>query len=41
MSFSKLESLPNEILIDTFEKYIHGLDIFVVLVDQLNITLCQ
>ena len=31
MSFSKLESLPNEILIDIIEKYINGVDVLVAL----------
>ena len=36
MVLSKLESLPNEILIDIFEKYINGVDILVAFSHQLN-----
>ena len=36
MSVSKLESLPNEILIDIFEKYLNGIDILVAFAFQLN-----
>ncbi|CAF1389254.1 unnamed protein product [Rotaria sordida] len=47
MSFSKLESLPNEMLIDIIEKYINGVDLLRVFGFQLNqrfnalITQCQ
>lgn len=36
MSPSKLESLPNEILIDTLEKYVNGVDILATLAHRLN-----
>ena len=36
MSVSKLESLPNEILVDIFEKYINGMDILVAFLYQQN-----
>ena len=36
MSQSKLESLPNEILIDIIEKYINGIDVVVAFNHQLN-----
>ncbi|CAF1097596.1 unnamed protein product [Adineta steineri] len=36
MSLSKLESLPNEILLDLFEKCIDGIDIFVAFIHQFN-----
>ena len=36
MSLSKLESLPNEILIDIIEKYINGVDVLIALSYQLN-----
>jgi hypothetical protein len=36
MSLSKLESLPNEILIDILEKYIDGMDILNAFAFQLN-----
>ena len=36
MSVSKLESLPNEILADLFEKYINGIDILNAFAFQLN-----
>ncbi|CAF0961539.1 unnamed protein product [Rotaria sordida] len=47
MSLSKLESLPNEILIDIIEKYINGIDLLRAFTFQLNqrfnalITQCQ
>ncbi|CAF1394680.1 unnamed protein product, partial [Rotaria sordida] len=47
MSLSKLESLPNEILIDIIEKYINGVDLLRAFSFQLNqrfdllITRCQ
>ena len=36
MSVSKLESLPNEVLIDIFEKYINGVDILIAFRYQQN-----
>ncbi|CAF1079010.1 unnamed protein product [Rotaria sordida] len=36
MSVSKLESLPNEILVDLLEKYINAVDVFVAFFNQLN-----
>jgi len=36
MSISKLESLPNELLIDIFEKYINGVDILIAFVYLQN-----
>ncbi|UJR07050.1 hypothetical protein I4U23_011338 [Adineta vaga] len=36
MSVSKIESLPNEILLHLFEKYINGVDIFVAFINKLN-----
>ena len=36
MSFSKLESLPNEILIDIFEKYTNGTDVILAFNQHLN-----
>ncbi len=36
MSVSKLESLPNEILIHIFEKYINGVDIILAFAYQQN-----
>lgn len=36
MSVSKLESLPNEILIDIFEKYINGVDILIAFANSQN-----
>lgn len=36
MSLSKLESLPNEILVDIIEKYINGTDILTTFTYQLN-----
>ncbi|CAF1490937.1 unnamed protein product [Adineta steineri] len=36
MAMSTLESLPNEILINIFEKYINGVDIIIAFIDQQN-----
>ncbi|CAF4188415.1 unnamed protein product, partial [Adineta steineri] len=36
MAMSTLESLPNELLINIFEKYINGVDIIVAFVNQQN-----
>ncbi|CAF4775398.1 unnamed protein product, partial [Rotaria sp. Silwood2] len=36
MSLATFESLPNEILIDIFEKYINGIDLLVAFAYQLN-----
>ncbi|CAF0969693.1 unnamed protein product [Adineta ricciae] len=36
MTLSKLESLPNEILLDLFENYIDGIDLLTVFLHQLN-----
>lgn len=36
MSYSKLESLPNEILIELFEQYINGVDLINAFASQLN-----
>ena len=36
MSISKLESLPNEILVQILEKYINGMDILVAFLYQQN-----
>ncbi len=36
MSPSKLESLPNEILVEIFEKYMNGVDILIAFAHHQN-----